>query len=154
MANMSQKMIAVVMAVVISGLLLGYVFPVGLDALNDDVTYDYSVDNQTTTEVVSGLELTVNGVTADTSATIELNDTETGTTEEYTINEGDTQAYTQLNQDVNVTLDNATATTATGTVSTETGYGWSDGSKSVYGALGIFLVLVPLVVMARLAMDA
>lgn len=151
-------MIPVVLGVVVTGLMLGYVFPVGLNAVNENPTYDVTLEEGTQQQIKGELSATVTSSTAGSDATVELENTDTGDTESQTINEGETATYTNLDGGVvNVTVVSVTSgtpNTVDAEIEPETGFGWSQGSKSVFGVLGLFLVLVPLVVLAREAMNA
>ena len=143
-----------VLAVAIAGILIGYVFPIGLDAMNtqptNNITQDVNQDYTVTAEVVSN----VTGVSS-SGANITLNDTETTESASYT----DVSAGT--NKTVNwqggtITLEVISVDTSEDTATVKydypSDYGWSDGESSLYDILPIFVVLVPLGVLAGLVM--
>lgn len=157
-----DKMTKIVLGVVVAGLMLGYVFPVGLNAINENPTYEVTADENVQTQITGPLEFNVTSSTVGSSATIELINTDTGDTESQTINEGNSVEYNNIDGGtVNVTLEavnsggETTAPNVIGiTAETGTGFGWSGASKSIFGVIGIFLVLVPLIALAKEAMDA
>lgn len=155
---MGKRMMKVVLGVVIAGLLLGYVFPVGLNAVNAPQEYSITQDESSEVVVQERLNSTVTASSAGTSATIELKDTQTGTTESQSINVGDTATYSTLEGGtVNVTVDavnSGTPNTINATYEVEQGFAWDDSSQTIFQLLGLFLVIVPLVVLARQAMKA
>lgn len=156
--ELGNKMIGLVLGVVIAGLMLGYVFPIGLNQVNEDPTYEgVSIDEGEEVEIESALNASVTSSTADSDATIELTDTETGDTSSQTINEGDSATYELESGTANVTVnsvDSGTPNTVNADFTVDKGFGWDDGSQSIFGVLGIFLVLVPLIALTKMAMDA
>lgn len=153
-----NKMMKVILGVVIAGLMLGYVFPVGLNQANADPTYSITQDEGVEVTVQERLNSTVTTSSSGTSATIELKDTQTGTTESQTINVGDTAQYNTLEGGyVNVTVDavnSGTPNTIEATYTVEQGFAWQDSSQTIFGIVGLFLVIVPLVVLAKQAINA
>jgi hypothetical protein len=159
MPDLGQKMTMAVMGIVVAGLLLGYVFPVGLNAVNEDPTYSLTVDEGTEVEVQERLNATATTVDAtNDEVTLQVKDTQTGTTESQTIQNGSTAQFSTLEGGfVNVTVTDTNTGTPNSTTldfEVEQGFAWDDSSKSIFSVLGIFLVLVPLVVLGRMAMQA
>ena len=68
----ANKMTKVILGTVIAGLMLGYVFPVGLNAINEDPTYDITADEDVNTEISSPLYVNVTDTNPGTDATVEL----------------------------------------------------------------------------------
>lgn len=161
MARMASKLVAVILGVVIAGVLLGTVFPIGLNQVNEDNTYNVTLENNTETTIQANLNATLTGAgesTTDT-ATIKLEDTEDGSTESNTIDNGTTVSYTTLTGGtVNVTLNNVDTTVspdiAEVTMDVPKDFAWDSGSKSIYSVFGIFLIIVPLIVLAKQALKA
>jgi len=150
-------MTKVILGVVIAGLMLGYVFPVGLNQVNEDPTYSVTLDEGNEEVVQEGVNTTVTSSTAGSSATIEVVDTQTGDNVTKTINVGDSAQYELDSGYVNVTVNSVnsgTPNTVNADYTVEQGFAWSDGSRSIFQILGLFLVIVPLVVLAREAMRA
>jgi len=87
-----------------------------------------------------------------------LINTNTGDTESNSVNVGETVEYTQIEGGTaNVTVnsvESGTPNTIGLGIETNTGFGWSGASQSIFSVIGIFLVIVPLVVLAREAMNA
>lgn len=154
-----QKMMKVILGVVIAGMLLGYVFPVGMSAVNEDPTYNKTLEEGTETEIQAQLNATATSIDpTEDQITLEVKDTETGTTESQTISNGSTVQYTTLeggwvNATVN-SVDSGTPNTTDVEFEVEQGYAWDDSSQSIFSILGIFLILVPLIVLAKEAMEA
>jgi len=155
---MANKMTKVILGIVIAGLMLGYVFPVGLNAINENPTYDVTTEEGVQTQVSGPLDVNVTSSTAGSSATVELINTNTGDTESNSVNVGETVEYTQIEGGTaNVTVnsvESGTPNTIGLGIETNTGFGWSGASQSIFSVIGIFLVIVPLVVLAREAMNA
>lgn len=156
---LGNKMTKIILGVVIAGLLLGYVFPVGLNAVNEDPTYTLTQDEGTEYVVQERLNATATTVDAtNDEVTLQLKDTQTGTTESQTISNGSTATYSTLEGGtVNVTVTDTTSgtpNTATLDYEVEQGFAWDDNSQTIFSVLGIFLVIVPLIVLAKLAMRA
>lgn len=157
--SLDKKMISVILGVVIAGIMLGYVFPVGLNSLNEDPTYNLTQEDNTQYQVQESLNSTVTSSSSGTSATIQLTDTTTGATETQTINVGESAEFNSLDGGyVNVTVDSVvdtgTANETTADYQVEQGFGWSGGAQNIFGVLGIMLVLVPLIALAKSAMNA
>lgn len=153
--KIANKMITVILGIVIAGLMLGFVFPTGLNAINEDPSYTVNSSVSEQISVDTKINATITDATSGTSATVQLTDTETGDTESKVINVGENATYTTLpGGEVSATVNSATATSAEVTYQPDKDYGWSDGSKSIYSVLGIFFVIVPLVVLAKMAMKA
>lgn len=156
-----KHMTKVILGVVIAGLLLGYVFPVGLNAVNEDPTYNLTQDEGTEYQVQERLNSTVTNSYAPgagDNATVQLKDTQTGTTVSKTIDNGTTVQYTGLEGGyVNVTVNDITSASPN-TIGleyqVEQGFAWDDSSQTIFSTLGIFLVIVPLIVLAKLTMAA
>lgn len=146
----ASKIITAVLGVVIAGILLGYVFPVGLDAANQDpttnITQNVSKDYEVTNEVVSN----VTGVSS-SGANITLNDTNTAESASYTdLSAGDTKTVNWQGGDITLEVISVDTSANTAEVKYDypADYGWSDSESQIFDILPIFLVLVPLAVLA------
>lgn len=150
----ARQAVGVVLALVIAGVLVGYVLPIGIGAVNSDqtVTTNQSVGNSV--EVAPGLNSTVTSATDGTSATVELTDTTTNSTQTVsnTVSVGSSETYQMNGGNVTVTVDSATSSSADVTYQLEQEYGWGDGASAIYGLMPLFFVLVPLVVVVGWAM--
>jgi ABC-type Na+ efflux pump permease subunit len=148
-------MVGVIIALVIGGILVGYLLPVGIGAVNSPTNETFNQEEGVTYEVAGGqINSTVTTSSAGSTATIELVDTETGDTVSSTVNVGETLEYELSGGTVNVTVDSVNSgspNTVEGTYEYQN-YGWSDGAKSLYGLMPLFFVLVPLVVVVGWAM--
>jgi hypothetical protein len=151
-----KAMVGIIIALVIGGVLIGYLLPIGVSSVNQPDTVNQTQDVGTTYQLKSGLiNSTVDSVTDATDATITLEDTESGTTEQNTINVGSTTEYTLPGGNVNVTVNSASSGSpgnASLTYEIPNDYGWGDGAQGLYGLLPLFIVLVPLVVVVGWAM--
>lgn len=153
--QMANKMVGVIIALVIGGILIGYLLPVGIGAVNSSTNETVDHEISVTEQIASGeVNATVTNVIDGASADVELEHVEDGTTVTNTVSVNTPTEFSLPGGDVNVTVQSAsTGTPDTATVSYEyKNYGWSDGSKSLYGLLPLFLVLVPLVVVVGWAM--
>lgn len=152
--DMASKVMGAILAVVIAGILIGYVFPIGLDAANEDpsvnITQDVDTDYRVTGEVVSN----VTNVSA-SGADLTLNDTDTTESTSYTdLSAGDTKTVSW--QGGEITLEIISVDTGADTAEVKydypQDYGWSDGESQLFDILPIFLILVPLGVLAAYVM--
>lgn len=154
----AKSMVGVIIALVIAGVLIGYVLPIGVGSvsttenttINQDVGTEYSVETQ--------LNSTVTAVTDATDATVELTDLSAGgATTSNTVSVGSTTTYSLSGGDVNVTVNSATSGTpgnASVTYEHPNDFGWSDGSQQLFGLVPLFLVLTPFVVVIGWAMKS
>lgn len=153
-----KAMVGIIIALVIGGVLIGYLLPIGVSSVNTPATVNQTQDVGTTYQLKSGLiNSTVNSVVDATSATITLEDTESGTTEQNTVNVDSTTEYTLQGGNVNVTVNSASSgTPGTAEISYEipNDYGWGDGAQGLFGLLPLFIVLVPLIVVVGWAMKS
>lgn len=155
--QMAQKMVGVIIALVIGGILIGYLLPVGIGAVNSPNNVTDTQDVSSTYQLASGqINSTVTEVNDGSNATIELVHVADGTTVTNTVDVSSSQSYALPGGDVNVTVDSANAgTPGNATVTYEyQNYGWSDGSTDLYNLLPLFFVLVPLVVVVGWAMQS
>lgn len=157
--TLGERMTKVILGIVIASILLGYVFPVGLNAVNDDPSYEVNLEQGNETVIQERLNATATDVNATSDeATIEVKDTQTGTTETQTISNGSTVQYNGLEGGyVNVTVNSVNSGSPDNVDTTfvvEQGFAWSDASQRIFGVLGLFLILVPLIVLARQTMSA
>lgn len=152
-----KAMVGVVLALVIAGVLIGYLLPIGINSVEQPETINQTQDVSVTYEIDAQLNSTVTSVNDGVNATVELYDESSDTTQSQTIDVGNTATYSLPGGDVNVTVNSATAgspDTADLTYEVPNDFGWDDSAKSLFGLLPLFLVLVPLVVVVGWAMDA
>lgn len=151
--NLASKATSVILAVVIAGILLGYVFPVGLGAYSGPDTAEMNSTVGQDVKITSDLYQNVNNIDDTTGeATVVLEDRDTGESETLTLQEGDTQSIGFSNGNIEVSADEVGTDYAVITYTHPTDYGWSGGESALFGVLGIFLVLVPLGVLAGYVM--
>lgn len=152
-----KAMVGVVLALVIAGVLVGYVLPIGINSVESPDTFNETQDVSVTYEVDAQLNSTVTSVNDGVNATVELYDESSDTTTSQTIDVGSTASYDLPGGTVNVTVNSATAgspDTASLTYEVPNDFGWDDGAQSIFGLIPLFLVLVPLVVVVGWAMKA
>lgn len=160
MANNKQKIrgaVGIILALVVAGVLIGYILPIGIGAVNEPIQSTQTQDIGETYNVSSNLDSEVTSVTDGTSATVALTDTEAGETQSQTVNVSENGTYNLPGGDVTVTVNNATSgtpSTAELTYQVPSDFGWSSGAQSVYGLIPLFLILAPLVVIVGWSMDA
>jgi hypothetical protein len=150
-----KAMVGVVLALVIAGVLIGYLLPIGVSSVESDETINQTQDVGTTYEVDAQLNSTVTSVTDGTDATVELYDESSDTTVSKTVAVGSTVNYQLPGGNVSVTVNEANSGTpgnASLTYEVPNDFGWDDGAQSLFGLLPLFLVLVPLVVVVGWAM--
>lgn len=162
MANgkqMTQKVVALVLALVIGAILIGNVLPVGINATTEDSTINLTQDEGTEYVVVDGkLNSTVTGSDTTTDpdqTTIELKDVESGNTVSNTVENGSTVTYSIGGESVNVTVNDVTSgtpSTVDVTYSVPPDYGWDDGTQSLWTLIPVFLVLGALVLLAGIVL--
>lgn len=147
-----------IMAVVIAGILIGNVLPVGMNAINEDRTDTHDMAESETIEVATNLNATLDDV-EDSSGDINLTlkDTTTGST--YTVTDlavgsnetksiGDLGDVTVYNEEQ---IDNGNSTVM---FEFSNDFGWSESTQSVYSILGIFLIVAILTALAGWAVKA
>lgn len=153
--QMGRQGTAIILGIVVIGILLGYVLPIGIGAVTnptEEVTFtqDVNTDVDINPLIVSNVTEVNDGV----NATVELTDSDTQSTTTATIDQGSTQTLTLEGNDIDVTVDDTTATSATLTYVIPSDYGWDSGSQSLFGLIPLFLVLVAVIAVIGFAMDA
>lgn len=157
MANgnqMATKVMSAILAVVIAGILIGYVFPIGLNAANSGGTANLTQDVNTQYDVTDSVVSNVTGVSA-SGANFTVNDTDTAESASFTdVSAGNSKTLSWQGGTINVTVENVDTSADTATLKYEypQTYGWDNAETDIYGLLPIFLVLVPLGVLAAFVM--
>lgn len=146
--------IALVVGIAVAAIIASVMFPVAINAIEGNETATLTQDTSTTYEVNGELESTVTATTDGSDATVELNDTRTAGTTSNTISVGSSQEYDLQGGTVDVTVDSATSTGATVTYEYDRDYAYSDGASSLWGILGLSIVLVVLLFLLSTARRA
>jgi len=133
--------IMLVVGIVVAAIVGAVMVPVAINNLEGDETTTLTQDTDTTYEVDAQLNSTVTATTDGSSATVELNDTRTAGTTSNTINVGSNASYDLQGGTVTVTVDSATSTGATVTYEYPRDYSYSSGAQSLWGILGLVIVL-------------
>lgn len=141
-----------VVALAVAGIMLAFLMPVAIGAISgtEDTTATQAVDE--TVELQPGLNATVTGVTADTSATYTVeynNDSVTG----ETVNEGSNSTVTVGGEDVTIAPSDVTATNATTTYTHSRTAGWGDGAAALWVILPVILVLAGFLYLTFMALQ-
>lgn len=151
--------VTLVVGLMIFGVLAAVMLPVAIDQIEGDQTETLTQDNGTTYEVNSQLNSTVTSTTVGTTdtATIELNDTRTSGTTSNTIDNGTVTNYTMYDgQTVQVGLedvdDSPTPNQATVNYTYSNDYTYSDSGRSMWGLLGLAIVLSALLFVLSIAL--
>lgn len=157
----TKKLVALVLALVIGGILIGNVLPVGINSVSDDQVTSSITQGVGNTEVIvdEKINATVNSVTVGTpdTATITLQDYETTNTVQHTVDNQSSQVYALDGGDVTLNLNDVdtspTPSEATYNVSYPSDYGWDDSTKSLWALIPVFLILGALVLLAGITLD-
>jgi len=133
-----------VVVLAVFGIIASIGLPIAIDAIEDDNVDTLTQDVSTTYEVNGELNTTVTAITDGADATVELNDTRTGTTTSKTINVGDNATYSLDGGDVDVGVESATSGTPDTAVVNYTyapEYAYGSGASSIWNVLGLAIVL-------------
>jgi Flp pilus assembly protein TadG len=144
--------VALVISLTIAGLLGAFLVPVAVDSFEGDTTTTLNISTGSTEEVNGELEATVDSTTAGTSATITLNQTD-GNSVTNTVNVGSTTTYSMDRGDVNVTVSEATSGYAVADYSYANDFAFSSGASSLWGLMGLTLVLALFLAVLSMATD-
>jgi cobalamin biosynthesis Mg chelatase CobN len=148
-----RSAIILIVTIAVGIIVASVLIPVAIDEIEGDTTTTFTQDTSTTYEVNGELNSTVTATTDGSDATVELNDTRTAGTTSNTINVGSTTTYSLQGGDVNVTVDSATSSGATVTYEYAKDYAYSDGASSLWGILGLAIVLGVMLYVISLATD-
>lgn len=151
--SMASRVMGIVIVAAVAAILLGGVFPVGIDIMVTDDSQQLT-QNEGTTYEVDQFETNATSVSS-TDATIEL--TYDGTTTSNTISEGSSQVYNLEGGDVNVTVNSVDTSTSpnstTVTYEYATDFGWPGAVGTIFSSLVYFLILLPLAALAAIVVD-
>lgn len=153
----AKGILTLVIGLVIAGLVIGLVFPIGMNSLHSDNVSTYTLDEGETVNAEPYLNITLDDVDdpGDT-VNLTLNDTKNDAT--YTVTDLALNSSKEFDTDLgNVTVkftDKVDSTTAKIQVTTGSDFGWNESERSIYQVLGIFLILAIIVAIAGWAMQA
>lgn len=151
--GMARTAVMLVVGLLVAAVIGAVMIPVAIDSIEGDETNTLAQDTGTVYDVNGELTSTVTDTTAGTSATVELNDTRTAGTTSNTVSVDSTTTYAMDGGDVNVTVDEANAGNATVSYAYDRDYAYSDGAQSLWGILGLAIVLALVLFLLREAMD-
>lgn len=150
--------VTLVVGLMIFGVLSAVMLPVAINEIEGNSTTTLTQDEDTTYEVNSKLDSNVTAMTTGSpdTATVELNDTRTSGTTSKTIDNGSTVDYSLEGGTVTVGVENVD-TSGSPNVSTvnytyATEYSFSDSASSLWGLLGLAIVLSAMLFAVAIAM--
>lgn len=151
----AKSILMIVMTLAIAGIIIGYVFPIGLNAMHDTTENTLELEEKVESDVTNDMTIYVTNVnnTANwINATV--NDTANGDT--YTISEldvGNSTTFDTKLGEITFSLDSVDSATEC-TIIAEYGndFGWSGASRNIYSILGIFLIITILIVIVSLVL--
>lgn len=152
----AQKAVAIVMTLAVVGLLAAFLAPVAINELEANETTTLDQDSNQTYDVNAKLTSNVTDYETGTTdnATVVLNDTRTTSTTTKTIDNGTTADFSLDGGTVTVGVEQVddTVTPETGTLNYTYAkdYAYSDGASSVWGLLGLAIVLALVVYLVGL----
>lgn len=152
-----KAILSLVIGLVIAGLVIGLVFPIGMNSLHSDTVSTNTLSDGETVNVEPYLNVTLNNVSdPDDTVNLTLNDTKNDVT--YTVDNLALESSETVETDLgNVTVkftEKVSSTSAKIEVTTSSDFGWDDAEQDIYGILGIFLILAIIVALAGWAMKA
>jgi len=130
-----------VVGILVVGMLMAFILPVAITSFNEPSERTLNQSTNQPYEVTADLNSTVTSVSAGTSATVELNHTEDGTTVSNSVNVGSNTTYSMPDGNVVVTVDESNTGSAVVRYEYPDSYGWDDGSSSLYGLLPLLFVI-------------
>lgn len=153
----ARRGVLLIVSIVVAVIVGSVMAPVAIDQLEGDTTETLTQDVNTVYDVNGELTSEVTAVTDGTSATVELNDTRTAGTTSNTVSVGSTTSYDLQGGTVNVTVNSATSgtpDTAEVTYEYDKTFAYSDGAASLWGILGLTIVLGLFLLVLRRATSA
>jgi len=137
----ARSAVLLIVGIVVASIVGAVMVPVAIDSIEGDETNTLTQDTSTVYEVDAELNSTVTATSDGSDATVELNDTRTAGTTSQTISVGSNATYDLQGGTVTVTVDSATTTGATVTYEYPRDYSYSSGAQSLWGILGLVIVL-------------
>jgi hypothetical protein len=144
--------VALVIGLMIAGILGAFLLPVAIDAFEGDTSTALNISTGTTEDVNGELTATVDSTTAGTSATITLNQTD-GNSVTKTVNVGSNATYAMDRGDVDVKVTEAASGYAVADYEYANDFAYSDGASSLWGLMGLALVLALFLMVLGMARD-
>lgn len=158
----ARKILAIVIALTVGGILIAQLLPVAISSISEDDTSTLTQDSGVEAVVVDGqlnsTSSNVDTTTTPNQADIKLKDVESGNTESKTVGVGNTKTFQPGDESVDVTLDSvdtsASPNQTTISYSYPSDYGWDSGSKSIWALMPLFFVVAALIALAGLVLRA
>lgn len=137
----AMRVVGLVVALTVGGLMASFLLPIGIDALNGDdaVTLDQQVSDGFDS-VGSGIEADLTSTDA-TNSTASYNVTYDGDYQSVTVSEGSSSTVTVGGEDVTVSPQSISTGSATTEYTFSSTIGWSSGAVALWGILDVILVL-------------
>lgn len=146
----AKTILGLILALVITGILIGYVFPIGMDAMHDTNTVEKDMTESSTYEITNELNSTLddaNGTNNYVNLTLTLDNGDTYTV--TNLDEGNSTVVSTSAGDMTVKAVSVTSDTeATVSFEYDNDFGWDSSERSIYTILPLFLVLTILVALA------
>lgn len=148
----ARKAVAVVVALAVVGLLSAFLLPVAINEIEGTTNESINSSVGETAQVNGELNTTLDSVNANSNATYTLQSDGQSITK--TIDEGANATYSFNRGDVVVTVTDAGSNYAVASYEYTKDYAYSDGASSLWGLLGLAMVLCVFMVLIRKAMSA
>lgn len=154
----AKYILSLILTLVIAGILIGYVFPIGMNAMNETNTDTYTMsagDTVNVTNDVTAYLININTSASPTTLNMTVNDTDNG--DSYSIDdlaEGDSVTLETEQGDLEVAFASEDSGDAEVEFTYANEFGWSGASRNIYGILGIFLILILLIMVTTLVFKA
>jgi len=146
--------LAIVLALSISAIVGAFLLPVAVNSIEDPTTDTITQDVGETVEVDPLLNATLDSANDGVNATYTLNQTDNTNTVQKTIAVGSNATFSLDNGDVTVNVSEANAGNATADFSYDKDFSYGDAARSIWGLLGLALVLVLFIATLRIGMKA
>lgn len=131
--------VTMIVGLFVASIMAAFLLPVAIGPMTDGETATVVLDTSETYEAQPGLNVTLDSVTNDTSATYTV--TAGGDTANPTVNQGANTTVTVDGADVTIAADDVTSTNATTTITSPTSYGWGSGAAAMWAILPVLVVL-------------
>lgn len=150
----AMKVVGLVVALTVGGLLAAFLLPIGIEALNGDDTRTIEQQFGDGFEPVgSGVESNLTD-TNTTASTASYNVTYDGDYQEVTVDEGSSSTVTVGGVDVTVSPESIATSSATSEYTFSNTVGWSSGAVALWGILDVILVLAVFLFFIGVALKA
>jgi len=139
----TRAAIGLVITISVAVLVGAVLLPVAIDNIEGNTTTAINQTDGETYDVNGELTSTLTDSSdTDSDVTVELNDTRTAGTTSNTISVGDTADYNLDGGTVTVGVESESTGYATANYTYDKDYAYSDGARSIWGLLGLAVVLV------------